>query len=83
MKVIKSNVLCKEIKSESVTKIGGFIVPDDQKDYKEAEVVSVGEEVVGVNKGDRIFIYPNSGKKITVNGEDYRVINVSEVIIIL
>lgn len=84
MKVIKSNILCREIKSESpTTKIGGFVVPNDQKDYMEAEVMSVGEEVKEIKEGDRIYIYPNAGKKIDVHGENYRIINVSEVIIVL
>lgn len=84
MKVIKSNVLCKEIKSESpVTKINGFLVPENQKDYTEAEVVNFGEEVEGLSVGDRVYIYPNAGKEVEVNGETYRVINISEVIVVL
>lgn len=87
MKVIKSNVLCKEIKSDSpVTKVGGFVIPDDQKEYREAEVVSIGEEVEKdreIKVGDKVYIYPNAGKKININGEDYRIVNVSEIIIVL
>lgn len=84
MKVLKSNVLCKLVKSESPkTKIGGFVVPDDQKEYQEAEIISVGEEVKGLAEKDHVYIYTNSGKEIKVDGETYRVINVSEVIVVL
>lgn len=84
MKVIKSNILCKDVKTDSPTKkIGNFVIPDDQRGYIEAEVVSIGDEVKEINVGDSIYIYPNSGKKVNVNGEDFRVINISEVIVVL
>lgn len=84
MKVIKSNVLCKEIKSDSpVTKVGGFVIPEDQKEYMKAEVICVGEEVSGLSAGDNIYVYPKAGKEIEINGEKYRVINISEVIVVL
>lgn len=84
MKVIKSNVLCKEIKSDSpMTKVNGFVIPDSQKDYLEAEVICYGDEVTGLSVGDRIYVYPGAGKKLEIDGEDYRVINISEVIVIL
>ena len=84
MKVIKSNVLCKEIKSDSpVTKINGFVIPEDQREYTKAEVISFGDEVSGLSVGDIIYIYPKAGKEIEIEGEKYRVINISEVILIL
>ena len=60
MKVIKSNVLIQEIKSDSpVTKVGGFVIPDDQKEYIEAKVISVGSEVKEeVKEGDTILLSP-------------------------
>lgn len=84
MKVIKSNVLCKEIKSDSpVTKVGGFVIPEDQKEYMKAKVICVGEEVSGLSAGDNIYVYPKAGKEIEIDGEKYRVINISEVIVVL
>lgn len=84
MKVIKSNVLIQEIKSDSpVTKVGGFVIPDDQKEYVEAKVISVGSEVKEeVKEGDTILIYPKAGKKVMVDDKEYKVINVSEIILI-
>lgn len=84
MKVLKSNVLCKEIKSDSpTTKVGNFVIPDSEKGYIEAQVVTVGEEVKELHKDDIIYVYPNAGKEVKVNGEDYRVINVSEIILVI
>lgn len=85
MKVLKSNVLCKEIESENspITKIGDFVIPDSGKEYIECEVISIGEEVSGVSIGDKIYIYPKSGKEVSVDGEKYRVINISEIILVL
>lgn len=85
MKVIKSNVLIKEIKKSDtpVTKVGNFVIPENQKDYMEAEVLSFGEDVSGLTVGDTIYAYPKAGKEIEIDGEKYRVINVSEIIVVL
>lgn len=88
MKVVKSNVLCKVKKNdpsgEPITKAGGFVIPDSAKDYLEAEVIAVGEEVKDeVKAGDRVYIYRGAGKTIKLDDTEYQVINVSEIIVIL
>lgn len=86
MKVLKSNVLCKEVeksKESPIAKIGNFVIPDSEREYIECEVISVGEEVTGLTAGDKVYIYPKSGKEVSVNGEKYRVVNISEIILVL
>ena len=84
MKVIKSNALCKEIKSNPpVTKVNGFVIPEDQKEYLEVEIINFGDEVTVLSIGDKAYIYPGAGKEVEINGEKYRVINISEIIVVL
>ena len=89
MKVIQSKILCKVEKNSSpTTKIGRISIPNGNSEFEIAKVISVGDEVntesnpSRVSEGDVIYIYPNSGKSVNVDGEEYRVINISEIILI-
>ena len=82
MKVINSSILVK-VEKGATMKIGGLEVPADAREYEVAKVYAVGEKVEGIKEGDTIYVYPGSGKKFTSEGEEYRVINSSEVIVVL
>ena len=47
------------------------------------EVVSVGEEVKGLQPGDKIYTYYDPGHKFRENGEDFRVISVPDILVVL
>lgn len=88
MKAIASKILLKVTKKFDNTcmqKVGTlFSVPVDPKlAYWEATVISVGEEVKGIKENDTVFIYPDAGKEFEYEGESYRVITASEVIVVL
>jgi co-chaperonin GroES (HSP10) len=51
--------------------------------YVEAKVLSVGEEVVGVKKGDMIFYDRHAGHKIDIDKETYHVIRLGDVVVVL
>ena len=55
------------------------------KDYVTAEVVAFGDEVKELKVGDKLFIYPNSGKLIRdpETNQEMRVITTLEVITVL
>lgn len=82
MKAVGSRILVKE-SAEPVEKIkaGSFEVP--VTDYKKVEVLSVGEEIKGVKEGDIALIYPGSGKKFRFGDQEYSVISINEIIVIL
>lgn len=82
MKVINSSILIK-VEKGATMKLGGLEVPADAREYEIGKVFSVGEKVEGVREGDTIYFYSGSGKKFTDDGEEYRVINSSEVIVVL
>jgi chaperonin GroES len=74
-------------KKEGTTKTkGGLLLAENQREdirYIEAEVLSVGEEVVGVKEGDRIFYDRHAGHKIDIDKETYHVIRLGDVVVVL
>lgn len=82
MKAINSNILLK-VEKGATMKIGGLEVPADAREYEIGKVESVGSDVKEVKSGDTIYFYSGSGKKFTNDGEEFRLINSSEVIVVL
>lgn len=82
MKVIDSKILLK-VKKGATQKMGNLEIPVDAKEYEIGEVLSVGEKVEGVKEGDTIYFYSGAGKYFTSDGESFRVIVSSEVIVVL
>lgn len=85
MRVIGSKILVKEVEQEVLQeKIGNLTVPvGNSKEKMLCEVLSVGEEVKGLSVGDRIYTYYNSGHKFRENGEDYRIISIPDILVVL
>ena len=77
-KVIKGKLLVKEIPNEKV--INGIIIPDTALDKKQRNGVCVigGEEVKANNK----IIYIPSGIKVTLDEEEFTLINERDVLLI-
>lgn len=88
MRPIKDKILVKELKSDVCKqKIGDMVfeISPELKEYVEAEVISFGSEVKEINVGDRVYIYPNSGKAIRdpQTGQEMKVITMMEIITVL
>lgn len=88
MKPIKDKILVRELDSTNYKqKVGNLMIDVDPgcKDYVTAEVVSFGEEVKELSVGDKLFIYPNSGKLIRdpETNREMRVITPLEIIVVL
>lgn len=85
MKAIDSKILVKEIKQEELQeKIGDLIVPaGSTKDKMLFEVVSVGEKVDSLKEGDRVLTYYDPGHKFKQDGNEYRVISISDILVVL
>ncbi len=87
LKVIGEKVLIKvEKNTEQCTqKIGTLSIPvgPSAQEYEIAEVIGVGDKVENVKPGEKMYIYFGSGKKFVHSGEEYRVITLNEIIVIL
>ena len=84
MKAINDYVIVDIIKEEP-KKVSGLILTDETDEtnrYKKATIVSVGNLVEIVTKGDVIFYDKHAGHDIGYNDELYRVIRMRDIILV-
>ena len=70
---------------EGPKKVGGLILTDEIDEtnrYKKANIISVGNEVEVVKKGDIIFYDKHAGHDIGYNDEMYRVIRSRDIVLV-
>jgi len=78
--MINGNISCVDL--DGVTeKIGGIIVPTAKKKYKRLKVVTSNQPEV--KEGAIIYVPINSGTVIPLDGVDYTIVNIREIIQIL
>jgi co-chaperonin GroES (HSP10) len=85
MKAIGSKILVKEVEQEVLQeKIGNLTVPvGNSKEKMLCEVLSVGEEIKGLKPGDKIYTYYDPGHKFREAGEEYRIISLPDILVVL
>ena len=88
MKCISTRILVSVERDENKKNELGLVLPSAlaSQNIEKATVLYVGEEVkTELNKGDVIYIYKGSGTEFTSpeDNEKYRVINVTDIIVIL
>ena len=86
MKAIGKNLIIKKQKEGTTKTKGGLLLSEAHREdirYVEAVLVSVGDEVVGLNEGDSIYFDRHAGHKIEVDKEIYHVIKVQDVVVVL
>ena len=86
MKAIGSNIII-SVKKTGLSKTdGGLILAEKDKEnirYKEAIIVSISEDIKSLNVGDIIYYDKNAGHGIDFEGNDYKVIKLQDVVIVL
>jgi chaperonin GroES len=86
MKAIGKNLIIQKVKEGTTTTKGGLMLAKNQREdirYIEAEVLSIGEEVVGIKEEDMIFYDRHAGHKIELDKETYFVIKIQDVVVVL
>ena len=86
MKAVGRNLIIQKVEENITTSKGGLLLSkNDRSDirYIEALVVSVGEEVKGVKKDDKIFYDRHAGHLIELVDEKYHVIKDQDVVVVL
>lgn len=86
MKAIGINLVIQKVKEGTTATKGGLLLAENHRDdirYIEAKVIQVGDQVVGVKRGDSIFYDRHAGHKIEVDKETYQVIKLGDVVIVL
>ena len=86
MKAIGRNLIINKTAKEISTTKGGLLLAEAHKDdvrYVEAIVVSVGDEVEGINQNDKIYFDKHAGHIIEIDKTAYHVIKSSDIVVVL
>ena len=86
MRAVGKCLIIEKIKEGTTKTKGGLMLAENQREdirYIEANVLSIGDEVVGVKEGDRIFYDRHAGHKIDIDKETYQVIRLGDVVVVL
>mgnify|MGYP001190609256 FL=1 len=86
MKAVGNNIIIqKEKQGISKTKGGLLLTEKTREDlrYNKAKVISIGNEVVGINNNDNIFYDKHAGHDVEYDKEIYQVIKLQDVVIVL
>ncbi len=84
MKAVNYYIIIELVK-EAPKKVAGLIITDDIKEdnrYKKAKVISVGNLVEGINKGDVVYYDKHAGHGIQHKDKFYGVIKQQDVVLI-
>jgi chaperonin GroES len=86
MKAIGRNLIIEKLKEGTTKTEGGLLLAENQREdirYVEANVISVGSEVLGVKINDRIFFDRHAGHKIEIEKKSYHVIKAQDIVVVL
>jgi chaperonin GroES len=86
MKAIGRNLIIQKIKEGTTKTKGGLMLAENHREdirYVEAKIVSLGDEVVGINESDVIYYDRHAGHKIEIDKETYYVIKLQDVVVVL
>ena len=84
MKAVNYYIIIELVK-EAPKKVAGLIITDDINEdnrYKKAKVISVGNLVEGINKGDVVYYDKHAGHGIQHKNKFYGVIKQQDVVLI-
>jgi|TARA_B100000035_G_scaffold78908_1_gene65930 co-chaperonin GroES (HSP10) len=86
MKAVGRNLIIEKIKEGTTKTKGGLLLAENQREdirYVEANVVSVGCDVSGIDKNSKIYFDRHAGHKIEINKKSYHVIKAQDVVVVL
>lgn len=86
MKAIGNNVVIVPVKiTGDKTKGGLLLVKKDREDirYVKAVIYSVSDEINALNKGDEIYYDRHAGHSIEFDKEQYTVIKIQDIVVVL
>ncbi|MEM2153898.1 MAG: co-chaperone GroES [Nitrososphaeria archaeon] len=83
VKILGDRVLVKEVEEEEKTTQGLVLVRHNTSEVVRGIVQAVGEKVQEVKVGETVLYRPLSGQKITLEGEEFRILSEEELIAVL
>ena len=85
MRAFGKTLVISEVKEEVKNKLGLIITEANDRDirYKLGEVFMVGEDIEGVNVGDKLYYDKVNASELRLQGNKYLIINLSDVRVVL
>ena len=86
MRAIGKCLIIDKIKEVTTKTKGGLMLAETQREdirYIRANVLKIGDDVVGVKEGDEIFYDRHAGHKIEIDKDTYHVIKLTDVVVVL
>lgn len=86
VKPLKDRVLIKAIEPEEVTKSGIILAGGVKEKPQVAEIIELGDKVInndGLKKGDRIIYTKYAGNKIKLEGKEYIIVRINEILAVI
>jgi co-chaperonin GroES (HSP10) len=86
MKAIGRNLIIQAVKQGVSETKGGLLLAEKQREdirYEEATVISAGNEVLGIKKGNIIYFDKNNSHQIEIKKDIYSVVKVDHVVVVL
>ena len=86
MKAIGRNLIIKKEKQGTSETKGGLLLTENQREdlrYNKAKVISIGSEVIGVEKNDNIYYDKHAGHGVEIDKEVFQIIKLQDVVIVL
>ena len=86
MKAVGKYIVITDVEDKTKETKGGLLLSSKQREdirYRQAKVLKVGTEVVGVKEEDNIYFDRHAGFDIELNDDIYKVIKESDIVIII
>ena len=86
MKAVGRNLVIQKIEENITKSKGGLLLnKNDRADirYIEAQIISVGDTIKGLDKGNTIFYDRHAGHSIEIDSNTYQVIKAQDVVVVL
>ncbi len=86
MKAVGNNLIIQKVEENITKSKGGLLLnKNDRADirYIEAQIISVGDTIKGLDKGNTIFYDRHAGHSIEINKNTYQVIKAQDVVVVL
>ncbi|NQY43841.1 MAG: co-chaperone GroES [Legionellales bacterium] len=86
MKAVGNNLIIQKVEENITKSEGGLLLnKNDRADirYIEAQIISVGDTIKGLDKGNTIFYDRHAGHSIEIDSNTYQVIKAQDVVVVL
>ena len=86
MKAVGNNLIIQKVEENITKSEGGLLLnKNDRADirYIEAQIISVGDTIKGLDKGNTIFYDRHAGHSIEIDSKTYQVIKAQDVVVVL